>query len=219
MPKESKHTEASFSPISTDSLCLRVAQIPRSRDVAIFVPTTDDRWQTKPIALPLAHARGVMRMHVVTTRYCHVVLAIVTHFKWLRAWTQLKHSGSCSKLHLAVGTLNYFFFTCYNYVDVYKYHCLKLNPCTSAEGITVSELPWHAHKINMTLIYKSNQQHKFMAQHIIRKGMHIWAVLTKVVCGSKGKCLGFLPLSRIIVPPAPWMLQCDDHSLWIWVPA
>ena len=24
----------------------------------------------------------VMRIHVVTTSYCHVVLAIVTHFKW-----------------------------------------------------------------------------------------------------------------------------------------
>ena len=59
MPKESKHTEASFLPISTDSLCLRVAQIPRSRDVAIFVVMTNNRRQTKLIALSLAHARGV----------------------------------------------------------------------------------------------------------------------------------------------------------------
>ena len=35
--------------------------MPKSRDVAIFVPTTDDdRQQTKPIALPLAHVRGVI---------------------------------------------------------------------------------------------------------------------------------------------------------------
>ena len=35
--------------------------MPRSRDVAIFVPMTDDdRLQTKPIALPLAHARGII---------------------------------------------------------------------------------------------------------------------------------------------------------------
>ena len=33
--------------------------MPRSRDVAIFVPTTDDRRNL--IALPLAHARGVKR--------------------------------------------------------------------------------------------------------------------------------------------------------------
>ena len=32
--------------------------MPRTRDLAIFVMMTDDR-QTKPSALPLAHARGV----------------------------------------------------------------------------------------------------------------------------------------------------------------
>ena len=34
--------------------------MPRSPDLAIFVLTTDDRRQTKPITLPLAHARGVI---------------------------------------------------------------------------------------------------------------------------------------------------------------
>jgi hypothetical protein len=48
LPNDSKHNEAGFSTISTDSLCLRVAQMPRSRDLTIFVWTTDD----KPIALP-----------------------------------------------------------------------------------------------------------------------------------------------------------------------
>ena len=58
--RELKHTEV--SPILTDSLCLRVAQIPRARDVAIFVvmTTTDDRQQTILIALYLAHACGVI---------------------------------------------------------------------------------------------------------------------------------------------------------------
>ena len=51
-----RHSEASFSPISIVSLHLRVAQMPRSYDLAIFVRTTD-RW---PFALPLAHARGVI---------------------------------------------------------------------------------------------------------------------------------------------------------------
>ena len=46
-PKESKHTEASFSPVSTDSFCLRVAQMPRSRDVAIFVATDDRKDKTR----------------------------------------------------------------------------------------------------------------------------------------------------------------------------
>ena len=58
-----KRFEASFSTISTNMLYLRVAQTPRSPDLAIFVLTTDrqttDRRQTKPITLPLAHARGV----------------------------------------------------------------------------------------------------------------------------------------------------------------
>jgi hypothetical protein len=52
-----KHTEASFSPSSIDSLRLRVAEMPRYRDLSIFVRTTD-RCQT--IALPLA-AQARMR--------------------------------------------------------------------------------------------------------------------------------------------------------------
>ena len=67
-PKESKYTDASFSPIQLmDSFCLRVDQMPRSRDVAVFVVTTttmtDDR-QTKLIALPLAHAHGVIISYI-----------------------------------------------------------------------------------------------------------------------------------------------------------
>ena len=63
LPNDSKHNEASFSTISTDKLYLWVAQMSRSPDLAIFVLTTDrqtDRRQTKPITLPLAHARGVI---------------------------------------------------------------------------------------------------------------------------------------------------------------
>jgi hypothetical protein len=51
LPNDSKHNEAGFS---TDSLCLRVAQMPRSRDLAIFVLTTDR--QTNCFT-PAAHAR------------------------------------------------------------------------------------------------------------------------------------------------------------------
>ena len=39
-------------------------QMPRTQDLAIFVMTTDDR-QTKPIALPLADARGVKMMYEI----------------------------------------------------------------------------------------------------------------------------------------------------------
>jgi hypothetical protein len=41
LPNDSKHNEAGFSTILIDSLYLRVAQMPRSRDLAIFVLMTD----------------------------------------------------------------------------------------------------------------------------------------------------------------------------------
>ena len=50
MPKESKYTEASFSPIS---LCLRVAQMPRSRDVVISMLMTTDNDRKKQLLYPL----------------------------------------------------------------------------------------------------------------------------------------------------------------------
>ena len=39
LPNNLKHNGAGFSTILTDLLCLRVAQMPRSRDLAIFVLT------------------------------------------------------------------------------------------------------------------------------------------------------------------------------------
>ena len=54
LPNDSKHNEASFSTISTDILYLRVAQMPRSPDSAIFVLTTD----TTDHFTPCACARG-----------------------------------------------------------------------------------------------------------------------------------------------------------------
>ena len=45
--------------------------MPRTRDLAIFVTTTDDG-QTKLIALPLAHARGVIIIMWTHAYYIHV---------------------------------------------------------------------------------------------------------------------------------------------------
>ena len=56
MPKDSKHIQASLSLISTDWLRLRVAQVPRSRDLAIFVVTTDGQTDY----FTPAHAGGVI---------------------------------------------------------------------------------------------------------------------------------------------------------------
>ena len=36
MSLDSKHTEASFSPTLTDLLSFRVAEVPKSQDLAIF---------------------------------------------------------------------------------------------------------------------------------------------------------------------------------------
>ena len=54
MPLDSKHTEDSFSPTSTDSLQLRINQVPRYRDLAILVVTTDR--QTNRLLHPCACA-------------------------------------------------------------------------------------------------------------------------------------------------------------------
>jgi hypothetical protein len=58
----SKHNETSFSKVSTDSLCLWVAQMPKSRDLTIFVVT--DRQtkikQTDRTTPCCACARGVI---------------------------------------------------------------------------------------------------------------------------------------------------------------
>jgi hypothetical protein len=77
LPNDSKHNEAGFSTILIDLLCLRVAQVPRSRDLAIFVLTTNrqqtDRQTDKPIALPLLRmcARGVT--NTKTGMFLHVM--------------------------------------------------------------------------------------------------------------------------------------------------
>ena len=51
-----KRVKTSFSPISTDWLCLQHAQTPRTRDLAIFMLTTTDG-QTDCFT-PCACARG-----------------------------------------------------------------------------------------------------------------------------------------------------------------
>ena len=53
-----KHTKASFSPTSTDSLYLQVAQMPRSQDLAIILWTIMTTAEVNTI--PLVHARRVI---------------------------------------------------------------------------------------------------------------------------------------------------------------
>ena len=76
--------------------------MPRSPDLAIFVlttdrrQTTDDRRQTKPITLPLAHARGVMTAFAAQgpgARY--IDDHYLTHFLVFL----LKHASVCKERH------------------------------------------------------------------------------------------------------------------------
>ena len=79
MPNDSKHIQADLSLIPTDWSRLRVAQVPRCRDLAIFMVTTDGQTDSRypcacardnnddKITLPLAHASGVKKK--VALRY------------------------------------------------------------------------------------------------------------------------------------------------------
>ena len=69
MSLDPKHTEASFSPHSTDLLNLQLAQVPTSPDLAIFVSMMTTM-TTRPITLPLAHACGVIRRLVWLSKSC-----------------------------------------------------------------------------------------------------------------------------------------------------
>ena len=75
-----KHTEASFSPNSIDSLCLRVIRTPRTRDMAIFVLTTTT---TRPITLPpCACARGnylLSQVGQLTSQVFGMCTSVVVH--------------------------------------------------------------------------------------------------------------------------------------------
>ena len=57
---DSKHAEASLLQNSTDLLCLQLAQVPRSPDLAVSTTTTT-MTTTKQITLLLAHARRVIK--------------------------------------------------------------------------------------------------------------------------------------------------------------
>ena len=58
LPSDSKHTEASFWVILTDTLYLRVAQIPTSPDLAIFVLTDDNDDRQNRLHYPLRMRAG-----------------------------------------------------------------------------------------------------------------------------------------------------------------
>ena len=60
MPNDSKHIQASLLLISTDWSRLRVVQVPRCRDLVIFVVTTDRRTDRQTDYFTPAHAR---KMH------------------------------------------------------------------------------------------------------------------------------------------------------------
>ena len=58
MQLDSKHTEASFSPKSTDLLHLQFAQVPRSPDLATFVSRQPQQWWQQNWLLYPSHVHG-----------------------------------------------------------------------------------------------------------------------------------------------------------------
>jgi hypothetical protein len=96
-----KHTEASFSPISIDSLCLWVAQVPRSQNMAIFVQT--DR-QISRLLYPLLHmrARGVISITVSVLIRCSTFTLYPAKWYqlgWQAEWIQCPSLGKQSEQH------------------------------------------------------------------------------------------------------------------------
>ena len=76
VPNDLKHIQAKFSPISTDwiVLCLRVAQMPRCQDLAIFMVTTTDR-QTD--CFTLTHAHGVINANHIKSQGCRQIFTSI----------------------------------------------------------------------------------------------------------------------------------------------
>ena len=64
--------EATFSKISMDSLYLRVAQMPRSRDQAVFIPTATTTGTDKLTALPFA-PYGVKKYWLVHCAWLYII--------------------------------------------------------------------------------------------------------------------------------------------------
>ena len=60
MPNDLKYIQASLWLIPTDWLRLRVVQVPRCQDLAIFVVTTDGQMDRQTNYFTLAHACGVI---------------------------------------------------------------------------------------------------------------------------------------------------------------
>jgi hypothetical protein len=85
MSLDLKHTEASFSPSSIDWLCSRVAQLPRSQNMAIF-GAPDDRTTDTPITLPLLRMRTrgnyisiVLYLQKMTLLWCTCACVYMPH--------------------------------------------------------------------------------------------------------------------------------------------
>ena len=74
MSSNLKHTETSVSQISIDSLCLQHAQMPRTQDLAIFVPTTTTRDGQSDHLTPCACVQGKKLQTIVCVALLSVYL-------------------------------------------------------------------------------------------------------------------------------------------------
>ena len=69
IPKKPRHTEAGFSPISTDSSCLRSYVSLRCLDLPKWRFSYRERRRRQTIALPLAHASSELTIRPIKLHY------------------------------------------------------------------------------------------------------------------------------------------------------
>ena len=133
----SKHTENSFSLISTDSVCLQHAQMPKIRDLVIFVPTTTNR-QTDYFT-PCAHACRVNYMPLLVT----CVFGACSGSPWINPMTHvprlpytcmLQYIAACKSLvvHMGIGSAC-FDMTCTMLCNI----IIMISPCNDITSVYI----------------------------------------------------------------------------------
>ena len=116
LPDDLKNIEACFLQISTDLLCLRAAQMPRSRDQVIFVLTTDNRqnWLLYPLhactcevitdesGLTASSLPGVFHKRKFFLTYTQSYICVHVHVKpHAKPWT-IMYTRTHTHIHIKV---------------------------------------------------------------------------------------------------------------------
>ena len=100
-----KWTETSFSQISTSSLCLQHAQMPRCRDLAIFVPTTTMTMMTTDIQTDyFTCTRGNKTYGLLKNVRTHTYTHVCAHTHMHASMRTHTHTHTNTHTHTHTGT-------------------------------------------------------------------------------------------------------------------